>query len=148
LVFDPASRQLVQIHLGDSSDLVLQSRLLRDVYGVDPQDLAWSVKGNRKLMLQVGGKAMQLWQSSMRSLRPVTPPPSRCGDPTGPLVNYVKTTGCGDEATYAFDGTLVAYVTTDGAGSGAAHAIDGTLVYTVDIADDVGVRMEATVEEL
>ena len=120
-LYDADARKLVTVHLTQSADIYKYRTLLRDQYGVDPDEVAWADKENRALLLGIGAKAMVAWQRAMRERNPVAPPPSRAAQGDGTMVSFVSTDGSGRGMAGCIDGSFM-----------PGAMLDGTFVHSVD----------------
>tara|TARA_R110002167_G_scaffold30123_6_gene99903 strand:+ start:558 stop:1502 length:945 start_codon:yes stop_codon:yes gene_type:complete len=89
-LFDPRNGQMVKVVMSGGSGFDIDvSRMLRQYYGVNPEEVWSSGTHNRKLLAELSGTATSLMQQYYRRRHQVKPPPSRSNDFSGTVMHQV-----------------------------------------------------------
>lgn len=92
-LFDPRNGTMVNLVMTGGSFDIDVARMMRQYYGVDPEQVWRSGPHNRRLLAELTGAATLLMQQYYRRRHRVLPPPSQNGEETGTHMHEVRTAG-------------------------------------------------------
>lgn len=121
IFYDPKTQTIRSVPLDGGTEIYAYGPTLRRFLGINPAEITTSHPGNRRTLVGVAAESVILWQTDLRSRRPIQPPRSLDKQTEGTHVHFVEGSSERLAVAIALHGTHVHYV--DG-GADLARAVD------------------------